>query len=1413
MEKTIPFTPGFFSQHNIFSTIVSRQKIIRFLWPLFFIVLLLAFAGKGWAQDVTFNNGTGATWTVPAGVTCISVKCWGAGGGGGGSSSNNNGGSGGGGGGYSEIFISVTPGWNFTYTVGTGGTAGAAGGGNGGLGGSTTFSGNSYSLQAGGGTGGAGNMGAIGTGGTASGGTTNTTGGDGTVGGGSGGNGGNSPNGGTGGAGNTNAIGSPGNIPGGGGGGGERSGGTSMAGGAGARGEITITYFYSPTITSFSPANACSGSGATVTITGTNFTGTTSVSFNGTSAAYTVNSSTEIAATLPAGATTGTISVTTPCGTVASASSFTVNSSPAAVSVATAGTYCTSTTLTADNGSDGTIYYQSTTSGGTSTATPSASEVVSATGTYYFRAQSAGGCWGAQGSAAVTILTTASINTHPANQSYCVGGTANFSVVASGSSLSYQWQYWDGGSWVSVANGTPAGAIYTNATTATMTVAGITASGTYDYRCYVSNTCSNATSNSATLTVSSAAPTISGTTTVCATYTTTLTASITPGTWSSDNTGIATVDAGGVVTGVAAGTATITYTVTATGCTATASVTVTSACPPANDDCANATSLPCGTTNLAGTTVNSVSETPGVGCGMSKFGVWYTFAGNDMGTTISVTTTALDIEMAVVSGSCGSLTNIECVDLVTTNATETYTFSTITGTTYYVYIGYYKVGTPTGTFTISRSTCDALCTSPTVSVADATDTNSVTMTANASGGSGGTIAYKWYTGTDCSGAAIAGATNSTYSATVSGNYSCKAYITGFEGSCFSCEYGYATVIVDCTPPANQPTAPTYTNNTTGTSVTVNWTGTAGYNYLVVARLTSTTDVAPINGAVYTANTAFGAGTGTATTGTGNFVVYKGTLNSVAVTGLNGSTSYTFTVYAFGVGPPTCYKTPGASSSVTTVSYYTHPTTGLFQSSVGSCMTLINSPTSYYDDGGPAGNYSLNITYGGGIYRVFCPGSANQAIQATFVTMDIEATDRLTIVNGASASTALPVLWAGRGDYPPSGSVSTTSGSWTTTFTSTDASGCLSFRFNSDAAGVGAGWNITLSSVASANWQTPVNSDCQTAIAVCDLLSISATSNGPGLQTNCAGGCIGSEFYTSWYVWQVTSNGSLGFTIDPNGSDDYDFSLYKTSSCSNMGAPIRCSFATSVLNTGLAAAETDIYEDANGAGINGWVDTVNAKAGEFYYLMISDYTKSGSGFQLSFTGTCKIECEIPPLPIDLLTFDAKCANNYVGLNWSTATETNNDYFTIERSADASDWESVKNITGAGNSNSVLSYSAFDKNPIKGTSYYRLKQTDYDGHFGYSAPVVVSCTSDDGPLIRYYPNPITGVVTVDIQNLIFEKASVAIFDVLGNMVYHKNISNDELLDKTLSINLSNLSSGIYMVSFTSEEFTETGRIIKK
>ncbi|MFO7978938.1 MAG: hypothetical protein R6U64_09780 [Bacteroidales bacterium] len=94
-----------------------------------------------------------------------------------------------------------------------------------------------------------------------------------------------------------------------------------------------------------------------------------------------------------------------------------------------------------------------------------------------------------------------------------------------------------------------------------------------------------------------------------------------------------------------------------------------------------------------------------------------------------------------------------------------------------------------------------------------------------------------------------------------------------------------------------------------------------------------------------------------------------------------------------------------------------------------------------------------------------------------------------------------------------------------------------------------------------------------------------------------------------------------------------------------------------------------------------------------------------------------------LPIKLLAFTSRVEKDQVILQWTTATETNNDYFTVGRSHDMHAWEVIGTVSGAGNSNQPLSYQLADRMPYEGISYYRLKQTDFDGAHESFKPLAV------------------------------------------------------------------------------------------
>ena len=182
------------------------------------------------------------------------------------------------------------------------------------------------------------------------------------------------------------------------------------------------------------------------------------------------------------------------------------------------------------------------------------------------------------------------------------------------------------------------------------------------------------------------------------------------------------------------------------------------------------------------------------------------------------------------------------------------------------------------------------------------------------------------------------------------------------------------------------------------------------------------------------------------------------------------------------------------------------------------------------------------------------------------------------------------------------------------------------------------------------------------------------------------------------------------------------------------------------------------------------------------------------------------CVPPPfiLPIELVNFTTKCNTNSVELKWQTASEHNNDYFTIEKSKDGINFNILTQIKGSGTSNSPKSYEYIDKETTNGIIYYRLKQTDYDDSSKYFPIKSVNCENKTINL-TCYPNPFEDYMTIEVTNF-DSKAVVEIFDILGNKVETYNYTEN------LKINTSNLSQGTYFISFKSNEFNKITKIIK-
>lgn len=171
-----------------------------------------------------------------------------------------------------------------------------------------------------------------------------------------------------------------------------------------------------------------------------------------------------------------------------------------------------------------------------------------------------------------------------------------------------------------------------------------------------------------------------------------------------------------------------------------------------------------------------------------------------------------------------------------------------------------------------------------------------------------------------------------------------------------------------------------------------------------------------------------------------------------------------------------------------------------------------------------------------------------------------------------------------------------------------------------------------------------------------------------------------------------------------------------------------------------------------------------------------------------------------LPIDLVSFDAEVDATRVRLDWVVSMEINNDYFTIERSLDGLEFEPIATVKGAGSHSTEKQYQAFDETPEMGLSYYRLRQTDFDGMYKVYDMVSVMMTSASANTATtsfdIVPNPNKGSFTLRLDTP-FDQTKVMVMSYVGQIVFVSDMVNTSGKTQTPLDLGSNVAAGIYIV----------------
>lgn len=173
-----------------------------------------------------------------------------------------------------------------------------------------------------------------------------------------------------------------------------------------------------------------------------------------------------------------------------------------------------------------------------------------------------------------------------------------------------------------------------------------------------------------------------------------------------------------------------------------------------------------------------------------------------------------------------------------------------------------------------------------------------------------------------------------------------------------------------------------------------------------------------------------------------------------------------------------------------------------------------------------------------------------------------------------------------------------------------------------------------------------------------------------------------------------------------------------------------------------------------------------------------------------------------LPVELTSFTATASKNSVNLNWSTATELNNNGFEVQRKDLQSDWRTLGFVKGFGTTAEPRDYNYLDKSLTPGKYSYRLKQVDFNGSFAYSDVVEIEIVASEFKLFNNYPNPFNPTTTISYSLPADAFVSLKIYNSIGELVDEIISENQMAGFHQLNFNADNLPSGIYFAEINAD-----------
>ncbi len=191
---------------------------------------------------------------------------------------------------------------------------------------------------------------------------------------------------------------------------------------------------------------------------------------------------------------------------------------------------------------------------------------------------------------------------------------------------------------------------------------------------------------------------------------------------------------------------------------------------------------------------------------------------------------------------------------------------------------------------------------------------------------------------------------------------------------------------------------------------------------------------------------------------------------------------------------------------------------------------------------------------------------------------------------------------------------------------------------------------------------------------------------------------------------------------------------------------------------------------------------------------------------ALNGTNGSSCDFSVLPVEMISFGLEKRTDRIHINWTTATELNNDYFEVQHSSDGAGFMTIGTVKGNGTTDERHDYAFVDSSPFVGANYYRLKQVDYDGTEEiFKTKVAFFEVEDD---LTVFPNPASEEITIYLgKRFSRTNSNIQLIDISGKIIWQKTLKTPEVL---VNSRFSTLEQGIYFVKISNEQYTSTRRV---